>query len=149
MKTKTILIFVYLVICLCRVMGTEPARDSESLAQLIDKEVGEYSTRKLTREELDVRFPDDMLICALPKNPIYGADLKITVIALCSLASPRGPQHVKTVCSYVDSKGQPHEFHVLDGGRPKPANQALVPTPASVTPAAGAPVAPDAGAAHL
>jgi len=29
------------------------------------------------------------------------------------------------------------------------ANQALVPTPASVTPAAGAPVAPDAGAAHL
>ena len=28
-------------------------------------------------------------------------------------------------------------------------NQALVPTPASVTPAAGAPVAPDAGAAHL
>jgi hypothetical protein len=31
----------------------------------------------------------------------------------------------------------------------KRANQALVPTPASVTPAAGAPVAPDAGAAHL
>ena len=30
-----------------------------------------------------------------------------------------------------------------------PPNQALVPTPASVTPAAGAPVAPDAGAAHL
>jgi len=29
------------------------------------------------------------------------------------------------------------------------ANQALVPTPASVTPAADAPVAPDAGAAHL
>jgi hypothetical protein len=29
------------------------------------------------------------------------------------------------------------------------ANQALAPTPASVTPAAGAPVAPDAGAAHL
>ena len=29
------------------------------------------------------------------------------------------------------------------------ANQALVPTPASVTPAAGASVAPDAGAAHL
>jgi hypothetical protein len=29
------------------------------------------------------------------------------------------------------------------------ANQALVPTPASVTPAANAPVAPDAGAAHL
>ena len=28
-------------------------------------------------------------------------------------------------------------------------NQALMPTPASVTPAAGAPVAPDAGAAHL
>jgi 4-methyl-5(b-hydroxyethyl)-thiazole monophosphate biosynthesis len=28
-------------------------------------------------------------------------------------------------------------------------NKALVPTPASVTPAAGAPVAPDAGAAHL
>jgi hypothetical protein len=28
-------------------------------------------------------------------------------------------------------------------------NQALVPTPASVTPAANAPVAPDAGAAHL
>ena len=28
-------------------------------------------------------------------------------------------------------------------------NQALVPTPASVTPAADAPVAPDAGAAHL
>jgi hypothetical protein len=28
-------------------------------------------------------------------------------------------------------------------------NQALVPTPASGTPAAGAPVAPDAGAAHL
>ena len=33
--------------------------------------------------------------------------------------------------------------------RQKRANQALVPTPASVTPAAGAPVAPDAGAAHL
>jgi hypothetical protein len=33
--------------------------------------------------------------------------------------------------------------------RIKRANQALVPTPASVTPAAGAPVAPDAGAAHL
>jgi len=31
----------------------------------------------------------------------------------------------------------------------KEANQALVPTPASVTPAADAPVAPDAGAAHL
>jgi len=31
----------------------------------------------------------------------------------------------------------------------KGANQASVPTPASVTPAAGAPVAPDAGAAHL
>jgi hypothetical protein len=31
----------------------------------------------------------------------------------------------------------------------KPANQAPVPTPASVTPAAGAPVAPDASAAHL
>jgi len=31
----------------------------------------------------------------------------------------------------------------------KEANKALVPTPASVTPAAGAPVAPDAGAAHL
>jgi hypothetical protein len=29
------------------------------------------------------------------------------------------------------------------------SNQALVPTPASVTPAADAPVAPDAGAAHL
>jgi hypothetical protein len=29
------------------------------------------------------------------------------------------------------------------------ANQALVPTPMSVTPAAGAPVAPDTGAAHL
>jgi len=29
------------------------------------------------------------------------------------------------------------------------ANQSLVPTPASVTPAADAPVAPDAGAAHL
>jgi hypothetical protein len=28
-------------------------------------------------------------------------------------------------------------------------NKALVPTPASVTPAADAPVAPDAGAAHL
>ena len=33
--------------------------------------------------------------------------------------------------------------------RQKRANQALVPTPASVTPAAGAPVAPDTGAAHL
>lgn len=31
----------------------------------------------------------------------------------------------------------------------KTPNKALVPTPASVTPAAGAPVAPDAGAAHL
>src|ERR1035437_10087583 len=31
----------------------------------------------------------------------------------------------------------------------KRPNKALVPTPASVTPAAGAPVAPDAGAAHL
>ncbi|MFT3871003.1 MAG: hypothetical protein QM715_21320 [Nibricoccus sp.] len=31
----------------------------------------------------------------------------------------------------------------------KPANQALVPTPMSVTPAAGAPVAPATGAAHL
>jgi len=31
----------------------------------------------------------------------------------------------------------------------KQPNQALVPTPASVTPAADAPVAPDAGAAHL
>jgi len=31
----------------------------------------------------------------------------------------------------------------------KPPNQALVPTPASVAPAADAPVAPDAGAAHL
>jgi hypothetical protein len=30
-----------------------------------------------------------------------------------------------------------------------PANQAIVPTPMSVTPAAGAPVAPDTGAAHL
>jgi len=33
--------------------------------------------------------------------------------------------------------------------RIKKPNKALVPTPASVTPAAGAPVAPDAGAAHL
>jgi len=32
---------------------------------------------------------------------------------------------------------------------PEKANQAPVPTPASVTPAADAPVAPDAGAAHL
>jgi hypothetical protein len=31
----------------------------------------------------------------------------------------------------------------------KRANQALVPTPASITPAAGAPVVPDTGAAHL
>jgi len=51
------------------------------------------------------------------------------------------------------------QFHEKDPDYRKPvlgfltrgrgANQALVPTPASVTPAAGAPVAPDAGAAHL
>lgn len=44
------------------------------------------------------------------------------------------------------------EIHVLSKSIPleiTEANQALVPTPASVTPAAGAPVAPDAGAAHL
>ena len=40
-------------------------------------------------------------------------------------------------------------FKELKKQKPEAANQALVPTPASVTPAAGAPVAPDAGAAHL
>jgi hypothetical protein len=38
------------------------------------------------------------------------------------------------------------QFHEAPSTEP---NQALVPTPASVTPAADAPVAPDAGAAHL
>jgi hypothetical protein len=42
-----------------------------------------------------------------------------------------------------------YEEYMLIGDLENTANQALVPTPASVTPAADAPVAPDAGAAHL
>ncbi len=132
MKTKTALIFVYLLVCLCRVLGAEPAKDSASLAQLIDRTVDEYASRKLTREQLDARFPDDTIICALPETSIYGADLKLTVISLCSLGSPRGPVKIKAVCSFTDSKGELHRFHISDAGRKNEANQPLQGTPGKV-----------------
>ena len=49
----------------------------------------------------------------------------------------------------VSSEGFSDAGQSLSKDRKKAANQTLVPTPASVTPAADAPVTPDAGAAHL
>lgn len=48
-----------------------------------------------------------------------------------------------------DPKKYSPYFHDSQGVWKEGANQALVPTPMSVTPAAGAPVAPATGAAHL
>jgi hypothetical protein len=51
--------------------------------------------------------------------------------------------------SYDDAETEPLVVLLKWTSPEKKPNKALVPTPASVTPAADAPVAPDAGAAHL
>jgi hypothetical protein len=66
------------------------------------------------------------------------------------IALVQGAKEVLGACPFVD--GQEMSLYLqrdLWDETIKEPNKALVPTPASVTPAASAPVAPDAGAAHL
>jgi len=85
----------------------------------------------------------------VPYMPMHGLDgegwlLEASVDGYYHFTLRQSPQEKEI----RDIGGKFMAFY-LDEIRKDPPNQALVPTPASVTPAADAPVAPDAGAAHL